>query len=176
MDQFFGVPAHPLLVHLPVVFVPLALLGAIAIAVVPRWRATFGWAVVATSFVGLLGAVLAANSGESLQARVDESAALDEHIQLGESARLAAFVFFVVVAGLVVLAFVRARAEAGNPPSRLAVADVLAPIATKGIITAFAVLSVLAGVGASVQVARAGHQGAKVTWEKLGPPRPGERD
>ena len=31
MDKISGLPAHPLLVHIPVVLVPLALLGALAI-------------------------------------------------------------------------------------------------------------------------------------------------
>ncbi len=45
-DQINGLPVHALVVHAAVVFVPLLVLGAIAYAVVPRWRPRVGWAVV----------------------------------------------------------------------------------------------------------------------------------
>jgi len=37
-EQLLGLPAHPLLLHATVVFVPLLALGTIAYAVVPRLR------------------------------------------------------------------------------------------------------------------------------------------
>ena len=38
IDKLFGIPAHPLIVHIPVVLVPLAAVGAVLALVVPRWR------------------------------------------------------------------------------------------------------------------------------------------
>ena len=68
--KLFGLPAHPLLVHVPVVMVPLAALGAIAIVVRPRWRRSAGPIVLALAFVGGLGTQLAMMSGEDLQGAV----------------------------------------------------------------------------------------------------------
>lgn len=42
-DTVLGVPLHPLVAHVVVMFVPLAALGTIAVAAVPRWRSTNGW-------------------------------------------------------------------------------------------------------------------------------------
>ena len=41
-DTIDGLPVHALVVHAVVVLLPLALLGTIAIAVRPAWRARFG--------------------------------------------------------------------------------------------------------------------------------------
>ena len=38
----FGLPAHPLLLHIPVVFVPIATLGGLALAARPDWLLRFG--------------------------------------------------------------------------------------------------------------------------------------
>ena len=56
IDKLFGLPAHPLLVHVPVVLVPLAALMAIAFAIRPAWLDRFGWWLVAVSGVGAVGA------------------------------------------------------------------------------------------------------------------------
>ena len=45
MDKISGLPAHPLLVHIPVVLVPLAVLGTIVIAVSRKMRDRLGWIV-----------------------------------------------------------------------------------------------------------------------------------
>lgn len=37
LNNLFGLPAHPLLVHLPVVMVPLAAIGALVLAIRPRF-------------------------------------------------------------------------------------------------------------------------------------------
>ena len=44
-----GIPLHPLVVHAVVVLIPLAALGVIAIALVPKWRSRFGILVVAVT-------------------------------------------------------------------------------------------------------------------------------
>ena len=42
-----GIPAHPLLIHAAVIFIPLLILGAVVYALWPRARVRIGWAVVA---------------------------------------------------------------------------------------------------------------------------------
>ena len=69
LQSISGVPLHPLLVHLPVVFVPLAFIGAIVGLAVKRWR---GWCLPLTAVfatLGLLGTQLAIMSGEGLEER-----------------------------------------------------------------------------------------------------------
>ena len=49
IETIFGLPAHPLLVHIPVVLIPLCAAGAVWIVVWPSWRPRIGWIVVALS-------------------------------------------------------------------------------------------------------------------------------
>jgi hypothetical protein len=65
--QFNGLPLHPLVVHIVVVFAPLAGLGGIAYAAVPRWRWWLRWPLVACALVATAGAIVAVQSGQSLE-------------------------------------------------------------------------------------------------------------
>jgi uncharacterized membrane protein len=66
LDQLFDLPAHPLLVHVPVVLVPLALFVSL-VALVPRARRIAAPAAAALALVGGIGVVLATGSGENLE-------------------------------------------------------------------------------------------------------------
>jgi hypothetical protein len=66
-DEINGLPAHPLVVHAAVVFVPLLCLAAVVYALVPRVRANIGWAAAALSVVAPAAAWFARLSGESLR-------------------------------------------------------------------------------------------------------------
>ena len=49
--EITGLPLHPLVVHAAVTLIPLSAVGAVALAVVPRWRWLTRWpaAVVAVA-------------------------------------------------------------------------------------------------------------------------------
>ncbi len=162
MENLFGLPAHPLLVHVPVVLVPLAAIGVVAMAIRPSWLRTFGPVVAALAGIGFFGAVLAAGSGEELEEKrraVGEtiSATLEEHGDLGETAQWISGLFFVVVLAWVLFAWWRRRAG-----EEKAVAKVRKP---KLIAIILMVASVGAGAGAAISIAAAGHNGAKAVWE-----------
>jgi uncharacterized membrane protein len=159
LNNLFGLPAHPLLVHLPVVLVPMAGLLAILFVVRPAWLDRFGWWLVGLSTVGFVGAVLAAGSGESLESRVEQTPELERHAQLGEAARLGAFVFFVITVAVVGgrMWLRRRNKAAGNTPKS----------ASQAVAIGTAVALTLGAAFATITVVRAGHQGAKVTWGDL---------
>jgi hypothetical protein len=69
-EQIAGLPAHPLLIHAAVVFIPLLAFGSIAYAVVPRLRARIWWAVGLLAPAGAGSAVLARFSGEAFRDRL----------------------------------------------------------------------------------------------------------
>ena len=46
VGNLFGLPAHPLLVHIPVALIPLCAAGAIVMVVSASWRQRIGWVVV----------------------------------------------------------------------------------------------------------------------------------
>lgn len=49
LENLFGLPAHPLLVHLPVVMVPIAATMALLMTIRPAWLDRFGWWLLGTT-------------------------------------------------------------------------------------------------------------------------------
>ena len=163
MDQLFGLPAHPFLVHIPVVLLPLAAIGVVVMAIRPAWHQRFRWAVLGIGAVGTLGIVLAASAGEELEGRIitvegaAAAAGWDYHAQLGETARNVALVFFVILAAYVIVPWwqERRRADSGgravsNTGRRLRIG--------------VTVLALLGGAATVTAVARAGHSGSESVW------------
>jgi len=164
LETLFGLPAHPLLVHIPVVLVPLAALIAIVFAFRPAWLDRFGWGLVGLSFIGAIGAIFAAGSGEGLESLQNEAetAAREDHFELGETARTIAIVFFLIVTAIVVVRYLaRKRAAKGDQATGL-----WALLASKGAAICMAAALVLSGAAATYTMAKAGHQGAKLAWEE----------
>jgi hypothetical protein len=64
---FNGLPLHPLIVHVVVVFAPLAAVGGILYAAMPAWRWWLRWPFVASAVIAAGAGVLAAQSGYSLE-------------------------------------------------------------------------------------------------------------
>jgi uncharacterized membrane protein len=161
IDKLFGLPAHPLLVHVPVVLVPLAGIIAIILAIKSGWLDRYGWWLVGISGVGAVGALLAAGSGEKLEGHIvaaeGESSALEKHADFGDSAKVVALLFFLIVVAIVVFRRWSAKkaANGGKDVARVGAAAILT-----------SVLLVVSGGAATFMVAKAGHQGAKVTWHE----------
>jgi hypothetical protein len=63
-DRISGLPAHPLIVHAAVVFVPLLVLGAIGYAVLPFLRRQMRWPVGLVAVVAAASIFAAHESGE----------------------------------------------------------------------------------------------------------------
>jgi uncharacterized membrane protein len=160
LTELGGLPAHPLIVHLPVVLAPLAFLGALVALAVKPWR---GWLLPLTATlaaVSAAGAQLAAMSGEGLEELLDEeSAAIERHAELGEQVLpfLLVFLAFALLAAVAWHLVRRGEADETASP-RLATWRKLA--------IPCMVLSMLTGALATVWVVRAGHSGAESVWEE----------
>jgi uncharacterized membrane protein len=192
IDELFGLPAHPLLVHVPVVIIPLALLVAL-VALWPRARRGAALAAAALALVGAVGTVLAAGSGEELEDDVRETELVEEHAEQGEQVELPALAFAVLaIAGTgAVEAARRRRRDAegtgdgdvpaapdddrspGSGATAIATAPPPAPARARptragaaGLTTALLALSVLAGAVATYTVVGAGHSGAEAVWDE----------
>ena len=159
IETFFGLPAHPLMVHMPVVLIPLAGLIAIVFAFRPAWLDRFGWALVALSGLGALGGILAAGSGESLNdlQHKAETAAREDHFELGETARNLGLVFFLVVLAVVLVRYLARR--------RAATEGIWSKVNTKAAGVVFALALVASAAAATITISAAGHQGAKLVWD-----------
>lgn len=159
IETFFGLPAHPLMVHLPVVLIPLAGIIAIVFAFRPAWLDRYGWGLVVLSGIGALGGVLAAGSGESLSdmQRKAETAAREDHFELGEIARNLGLVFFLVVLAVVLVRHLARR--------RAATEGIWSKANTTAAGVVFALALVLSAAAATITISAAGHQGAKLVWQ-----------
>lgn len=160
LDVINGVPAHPLVVHIPVVMIPLAL----ALTVLAFWkrvRTSALWCATGSAAIGLVGAALAGGTGEALQNAVERTKLLREHTQAGEAV---APVAAVLLAALVVALLAHLSASDSVP----FVGSL--PIAKKmgaGALTAVLVLSSVIGVAATWVTYDAGHTGAKSAWRNV---------
>ncbi|MEW6470887.1 MAG: DUF2231 domain-containing protein [Actinomycetota bacterium] len=166
ISKVFGLPAHPLFVHVPVVLVPLAAVGAVLLAVRPAWRIRFGALVAIAAGVGLAGIQLAIGSGEALEERVRESAALERHEELAGITRLSVLLFFLAVTAFVLFDRYRQR--------RAVLAGPGTPAATcrSPLLAALTVITVAMSVFATTAVVQAGHTGAEATWERTSQEQP----
>jgi uncharacterized membrane protein len=147
ISKLFGLPAHPLLVHVPIVLIPLVAVATIGLAVRPAWRARFGWVVVGLAGIALVGVQLALGSGEALEDHVERTAALHRHTEMAYSLRPIALVLFLLVLALVLLD--------------------RRPTGPAWIVPVVAVLAVVASVGSAVRLAQIGHNGAKASWGEV---------
>lgn len=180
LTSISGIPLHPLIVHVPVVMVPLAFLFAALALLRPSWRS---WAlplVAVFSAVSLVGVQLAMQSGEGLEEILDEESALIErHSQLAEQARPLVFAFFLFALAAAVIYHLVARADAAGTPE-----SGRTPLLRKLVVPVMA-LSVLTGALSLTWVYRTGHTGAESVWKGEGekssksteaPEGAGERD
>ena len=145
-DTINGLPIHPLVVHAVVVLVPLAVLGTIVIAVVPKWRAPYGLFVVGAAAVATVLCPVATSSGEALEGHVGDPGY--DHAELGE--QLVWFVLPVQVLSAVLVWLARRPVDRRPGPAWLP--------------TAVAVVAVIASVACAVQVYRVGDSGARAAW------------
>lgn len=140
-DLIDGLPWHPLVVHAVVVLLPLAMLGTVLIAVVPRWRRPYGPLVVAVAAVATALVPVATSSGEALEKHVGDPG---RHAELGDQLIWFALPLLVLVLALVVLD------RRGST--------------RRALTTTVAVLAVVAALASTVQVYRVGESGARAAW------------
>jgi drug/metabolite transporter (DMT)-like permease len=156
LDSLFGLPGHPLVVHLAVVLVPISAVGTLVIAFWGAARRRIGWIVVGFAFVAFVGCFLAEESGEALQNSVRHTEAVDAHVEMADGGTVAGFAVFVGAAGVMVVDLIvrqrTARKQSALPLQKQA------PMI-------MGVLAVLLALFGSVRIVQIGHSGAKATWE-----------
>jgi hypothetical protein len=157
LNSLFGLPAHPFLVHIPVVLIPLGALGAV-LMLWPRLRRALGWWVCAIVVVAGIATQLAISSGQSLEEYVRESNLVREHTRIGENIRPWLLLMFLALLGVMLLDRAmqqRAARSEARPEGR----DLL----QIGIIVLSA-LSILFAAVSVYWVYRIGHTGSKSVW------------
>lgn len=163
-----GIPAHPLLVHAAVVFVPLLALLAIAYALVPfirpHIRLVLGLLALATPITTLLAKL----SGDAFLARLQDRdrvspeflPKLESHQRFGTLTLYATIVLALVTLALVY--FVAPRIAAAQAARGVAAGG---GGSSRALPLVLGVLSVVAAGVSLYFVVRTGDSGAKAVWE-----------
>jgi hypothetical protein len=155
MNQFNGLPAHILLIHMVVLGIPVAALVTVLSAVWPSARRRLGIATPIIALLALVCVPITTNAGEWLQDRVYRGYSnplIVRHAELGDELlpwAIGLFVLAVIAWGLpLVISRAKGPAVLGSDGVRIAVG----------------VLTVAVAVIAIVQVYRIGDSGAKAAW------------
>lgn len=153
-----GLPAHPLLLHMPVIFVPTLAVAAIVFAFKPVWRKRYDIAYGIGAVVALAGTSIASAAGGAYEEMKEAAgspnmAAIKHHGELGETLRNVMVVLALVILVQVAIdrgAFTFLKGRFDDPTA------VLPVILAVGIVG----LSLLAGY----LTYAAGHAGAKLVF------------
>ncbi|MEV1320379.1 DUF2231 domain-containing protein [Micromonospora arborensis] len=162
-EEFLGIPAHPLVVHAAVVFVPLLALLTIGYALVAPIRPHTRWVLGLLALGAPVAALLAKLSGDAFFDRMRAAnrvtpefvPTLETHQGFGDNTLWATIALAIVALALVWFV----------PPTKTAVAG-----ATEGgrpgraLTLTLQVLSLVAAVIAVYYVIRTGDSGAKAVW------------
>ncbi len=140
----WGLPLHPLVIHAVVVLVPLTSIGALLMALRPRFSKRFGVIFVIGAILSAVSAFVAKESGETLARTRPVSG---EHVMAGDVVPLP-------VLGFAVLLTVFWLFDRGVPGNRTR------PLWLK----VLAIAVILAAVGCTYLVVIAGHTGALSVW------------
>jgi uncharacterized membrane protein len=162
IHRAFGLPAHPLLLHVPVVLVPIAGLAALAFCARPAWLDRYGLALGVLAVVSTAATILTVGAGQAFRADReqraggfgggaggDEASRLAAHAHAGEILRIVVIAFTVALLLTLLVRRLRGR-NAVDLVLRAAVAGL--------------------AVAAIFFVIRTGHLGAQLTWEQQGGP------
>ena len=177
MTTFGGLPAHILLVHAVVGLVPVTALLVVLVAVWPAARRLLVWPAAALALVTLTCVPVTTEAGEWLERRVERTALVRAHTELGDT-----MLPWVIALAVVAFAFLARKLladRAGRREAPVAAADgpgaACAPSAeqqsraTAGaggrvVSLVLAVLAVVTAVGSVVTVYRIGDSGARAVW------------
>lgn len=172
-DTFFGLPLHPLVVHATEVIVPLAAVLVVLTAAWPRFRRWSGYLTMGVSLAALALVPLATQSGERLEERVDETALVETHTELGEGLLPWAIALVVVAAALLWWNIRSTRARARNSEASAANQDDVrgAARAPRWIPAVLLVLAIVVSGGTITQAVLIGHSGAAAVWSEDMAPR-----
>jgi hypothetical protein len=160
-EEFMGIPAHPLLVHAAVVFVPLLAVLSVAYAVAPIVRPHTRWVLGLLALATPAAAFAAKLSGDAFFARLRERNAvtpefaptIENHQDLGNLTLYSSIALGVVTLALVYVVRPQVAAEADNGIR-----------SQRALSLALAALAVIAAGVSLYYVIRTGDSGAKAVW------------
>lgn len=190
-EKIGDLPLHPLVVHGPVILVPLLALIAVVFAVVPRWRSQVWWAALLLALAAPGAAFAAVQSGKAFKKALGSNEAIERHQDFGTNVLYASSALAVVTVALLFLEYSRRRAIASarsdattaepagegardSAPLEESGSHVVARSTHKStppraLSVVLSVLIVALSAVALYYVVRAGHSGAEMRWKDVIP-------
>lgn len=157
-DEILGLPAHPLIVHAPLVLVPLLIVVAIGHVALPELRGRVEWLLAALAAAAPVAAAAACESGEALRRRLAARGLLAP--ELAESIAAHATLGRALLGSSLALGAVAI--------ALILIPRALAPHARREVRTAVTVglVLVLCGLASATgwYVVATGHTGARMIW------------
>ncbi len=158
-NTILGIPAHPLLIHAVVVFIPLLIIGAIVYAGWPGGRSKIAWAVAALAIIAPISALFAKLSGQNLRRHLIDKGfsgtilnKINQHMSYGNITLWLTIALGVVTLGVVGYLW-RAVPADGNESLAVRVVSVVVTVAL-GAVTGYYVF-------------RTGDTGAHAVWQGI---------
>lgn len=142
LEEVAGLPAHPLIIHLPLVLGPVVGLLTVLL-LVPSWRDRLLKPTAALAVLFAISAAVAVKSGEEFAETLQIGDVIKDHEEAAETLRTLAFTLAAI---LVAAAFV-------------------VPKMGKVLQTAAVLLIAVLGLATVGQTVKTGHEGAKAVWE-----------
>lgn len=158
---YSGLPAHPLFIHVPVVLIPLSVLGALACVSRPAWFDRYGILLCLCSIVAMSSIFLAMQAGAALEGALYLSGQAAHLIH--EHSRYAHYlaVVFVLFTATLILTFSAHRISGGSPTG-LGIADSI--LGSKATYQLLRVGLVVLALVSTFLVYKVGDLGAKAVW------------
>ncbi len=158
---YSGLPAHPLFIHVPVVLIPLSVLGGLACVARPRWFDRYGVLLCLCSIVAMSSIFLAMQAGSALRGALTLNPTQSHLINRHSHAAHILAIDFVLFTACLILTFSADRIS-GGMPTGLGIADTL--LGSRAIYLALRVALVVLALVAAYYVYRVGDLGAKAVW------------
>ena len=167
-EEILGIPAHPLLIHAAVVFIPLQVAAAIAYAAVPFTRRYIWWVVLALAVIAPGAVWFAKLSGTALKARLIRNGVvsneflpkIDQHNTFGDMTAYFSTALGVLML-LMVLVVTKRPAEGERSTSLL-------PAGGNMVVSVLMMVGIIViGGFTGYYVFRTGDSGAHMIWEGL---------
>ena len=158
-----GIPAHPLVVHAVVVFLPLAAVATLLVVARPAWRRQLGVWVLLLAAAGVVAIPVATTPGEQLKQSLGGGGPLIEiHDERAETLLIPALIYLALLAATVLVGR-RADAAVDGPGAAHATRSNVGTLQRVTVSTG--VLAALAGRAVTGLVVWIGHAGSAAVWQ-----------
>jgi hypothetical protein len=160
---YSGLPAHPLFLHVPVVLIPLSVLGAIALVIKPAWFRRYGIALCTMSVVAMGGLFVTMGAGSQLRSALGlygnfgVASLIARHEHAADILRLC----FIGFTAIVIVAFAAERISSGMPTGAGIIDRLLQP---RGVVIFLRTALVALAIASGYMCFKTGDLGAKAVW------------